>query len=134
MGHYRTDYGRILLDQGGKRMSRKTITVIAAVVGAIITFFQSQFGLSISGTAVAGSLAAVLAYVFFEGKMDLRRVQSGLVQGRKWVDPAFWVALVSALLPVINTQLELKLPVETITAGVSFILSVIFGRRLARAE
>lgn len=134
MGHYRADYGRILLDQGGKRMSRKTITVVAAVVGAIITFFQSQFGLSISGTAVAGSLAAVLAYVFFEGKMDLRRLQSGLVQGRKWADPAFWVALISAILPVLNTQLGLGLPTETITAGVTFILSVIFGRRLARAE
>lgn len=113
-------------------MSRKTITVVAAVIGAVITFFQQQFGLTIDGTAVAGALAAVLAYVFFEGKLDLRRLKSGIAQERKWADPAFWVALITAILPVLNTQLNLRLPVETITAGAAFLVSVIFGRRLSR--
>jgi len=41
----------------------------------------------------------------------------------------FWVAIATAILPVINKYMELNLPVETIAGLISYIL----GRSLVKA-
>jgi len=110
-------------------MSRKTILFIIAIIGAIIGFFGDQFGVALSGTAVAGGLTAIVVYLFGEMKNDIARVKNGIIQEKKWKDPAFWTALVASLLPVINTNLNLNLPVDTIVATLSGILAFIFGYR-----
>lgn len=108
---------------------RKTILIIIAIVGALLTFLQSQFGLTIDPVAVTATLTAVVIYLFGEGKNDLARIKKGITQDGKFKDPNFWIAFIAAILPVINVQFNLNLPVEIIVTTASGILAFIFAKR-----
>ena len=108
---------------------RKAILAVIAILQAVLVFFQKEFGLSIDAAAVGAAAAAVVVYIFGEARNDFERIKKGLFQERKWADPAFWGALLSAVLPVINETFGLNLPVETIVSIVVFILGIIFAKR-----
>ena len=104
-------------------MSRKTILGIIGVLGAILVFFQTQFGLAIDTTAVVAGITVILLYVLFEGKLDIQRIGS---QSAKFADPKFWAAFVSALLVAVDGAFELNLPVEAIVSVIAIIMSILF--------
>ena len=104
-------------------MSRKTIMGIIAVLGAVLNFFQDQFGLAIDTTAVIAGLTAILLYILFEGKLDIKRIGT---QAGKFKDPKFWAAFVSAMLVAVDAAFELNLPVEAIVSVIAIIMSLLF--------
>jgi len=104
---------------------RKTLMAVLGIIGAILAFFQQQFGLSIDSTAVIGSIGIILAYIFFEAKLDFRRIQKGIA---KFKDPKFWIALIGVILTALNGFLGWNLPVEIILGIVTVLLSWLFGK------
>lgn len=112
-------------------MSRKTLLAIIAVIGAALTFLQTQFGLSISSTAVVGGLSAIVLYILFEAKLDIKALKA---QPGKWVDPKFWLAFVAAMLVAVAEAFGLNIPVEAITAVLALIMSLLFGKQLVSAK
>jgi len=114
-----------------KIMSRKTLMAILGILGAILAFFQQQFGLSLDSTALMGAAGLILAYVFFEAKLDFKRIQKGVA---KFKDPKFWLALLSAILVAINEAFGWNLPIEIILTVISFILSILFGKDFIQAK
>ena len=104
-------------------MSRKTIGFVVAIVGAVLLAFQEQFGLSFNPTAVAAGLGAILTYVFLEAKLDLQALAA---QPQKWVDPKFWITIVSALLAAIEANWQLGIPVETINTVLTALVAILF--------
>lgn len=115
--------------KGEKREMRKKILIITAVAGALLTFMQAEFGLSIDPFAVTAGMTAVIVYLFGEGRNDLARIKRGIVQEGRFKDPNFWIAFISAVLPVVNTELKLDLPVELIVTAASGIIAFIFAKR-----
>ncbi len=107
----------------GGKMSRKTILGIIAVLGAILTFFQSQFGLNVDTTAVVAGLTAIVLYILFEAKLDIKRIGT---QVGKFKDPKFWAAFVSAMLVAVDNAFSLNLPVEAIVSGIAILMSILF--------
>ena len=105
-------------------MSRKTLLGVIAVLGAVLTFFQQQFGLTIDTPAMIVGLTTILLYILFEGKADIKRIGS---QAAKFADPKFWAAFVSAMLVAVNNAFELGLPVEAIVSVIAIIMSILFG-------
>lgn len=107
-------------------MSRKTIFTVLAVIGSVLTVFSQAIGLTINPTVVLAGVAAILVYVFGEGKADLARIgsQDGLA---KIKDPKVWIAGVSAGL-VALTEAGIALPIspEIIIAFLAAILGVLF--------
>lgn len=104
-------------------MSRKTIGFVVSIIAVILTAFQEQFGLHIDPTAVAAGVGAVLAYIFFEAKLDLKTLA---MQPGKWKDPKFWLTVISAVLAAIETTFVLGIPVESIIAVLTMIVGVLF--------
>jgi hypothetical protein len=98
-------------------MSRKTII---AILGVVLVFLKEQFGLALDVTAFLG----IVLYLLFESKLDARRIIS---QVGRFKDPKFWLALVTAILPVLNTEFGWNLPIEAIVSVLSVLLAVIFG-------
>lgn len=98
-------------------MSRKSIF---AILGVLLVFLKEQFGLAIDVTAFVG----IILYLLFEAKLDLKRITS---QAARFKDPKFWVALVATILPAINAEFGLNLPVEAIISVLSVILALLFG-------
>jgi uncharacterized membrane protein len=98
-------------------MSRKTII---AILGVVLVFLKEQFGLALDVTAFLG----VVLYLLFESKLDARRIIS---QAGRFKDPKFWIALVTAILPVLNAEFGWNLPIEAIVSVLSVLLAVIFG-------
>ena len=112
-------------------MSRKTLLGIIAIIGAALTFLQVQFGLSISATAVVGGLSAIVLYILFEAKLDLKALGA---QPQKWSDPKFWLAFIAAMLVAVGEAFGLNIPVEAITAVLALIMSLLFGKQLISAS
>jgi len=104
-------------------ISRKTIATVVALLGAVITYFDKQFGLSIDPTAVIAGISSLLVYVLLEAKLDLATLKK---QANKFGDPKFWLGLVSALLVVANESFELNLPVESLIAVLTLIMGILF--------
>jgi len=98
-------------------VSRKSIV---AILGVVLVVFKEQFGLAIDVTAFVG----IVLYLLFEAKVDLKRI---ILQSNKFADPKFWLALVTSLLPVLNAELGLNLPIDAIIAIFSAILALLFG-------
>ncbi len=112
-------------------MSRKTILVVVAVLGAILAVFQSTFGLTLNGTAAAAGLGAVLVYVFFEAKADRDRMKA---QAAKWKDPKFWITVISAALASLAASgISLPIPAETLVAILTAIVGVLFKAKVQSA-
>jgi len=111
------------------KISRKTIGFVVAIVGAILLAFQEQFGLSFNPTAVAAGLGAILTYIFFEAKLDLKALKN---QPRKWRDPKFWITIISAILAAIEASFHLGIPVEAIVGLLTAIVAGSFGVQLKK--
>lgn len=116
-------------------MSRKTITAILSVIGAILIFFNQEFGLGLNATAIVAGLTAAVLYIFFEAKLDFKRIL-GLInqQSDKWKDPKFWLAFLSAVLIAASESFGLNLPVEAIVSVLTVIMSVLFGVEFNKAK
>jgi len=111
--------------------SRKTIAFIVGLLGILAAFLHTQLGISLqAGEAMAG-LAPVLAFIFSEAKNDLQKIKSGLIQSRKYSDPAFLAALAGSVLPYINSALGLHLPAETILAVLAAVIGGVAVKRNA---
>ena len=108
---------------------RKTIFFIIAIVVALLGFFGDQAGLSLDAAAIGASMVALATYIFGEAKNDMERVKTKIFADKKWRDPAFWTSLIAALLPVLNTQLKIDFPVETISMVATLIVGWIFKNR-----
>ncbi len=107
-------------------MSRKTIGFVVAIIGAILMAFQKQFGLNLDPTAVAAGIGAVLTYIFFEAKLDLTALKT---QPEKWVDPKFWITVISAILAAIEVTFQLGIPVEIIVSALTALVALLFGKK-----
>jgi len=112
-------------------MSRKTIGFVVAIVGAVLLAFQQQFGLSFDPTAVAVGLGAILTYIFFEAKLDLKALAS---QPGKWKDPKWWITIVSAILAAIEANWQIGIPVETIITILTALVAILFGAKFKQLE
>ena len=105
-------------------MSRKTIMVFVAVIGAILGVFGTTFGLTLNPTAVAAGLAAVLVYVFFEAKADIARVVG---QAARFKDPKFWLIVIAAVVSALGSAgVTLPISPEVITAILAAIVGILF--------
>jgi hypothetical protein len=104
-------------------MSRKTIVAILGILTAIFTFLKAQFDLGMDVIAVLGGLSAVILYVLFEAKLDLKKFGA---QAGKWKDPKFWLALVAIILAALNKELGLNLPGDAIVAVLTVIMTILF--------
>jgi hypothetical protein len=104
-------------------MSRKTIVAVLGILTAIFTFLKAQFGLGMDVIAVLGGLSAVILYVLFEAKLDLKKFGA---QAGKWKDPKFWLALVAVILAALNKELGLNLPGDAIVAVLTVIMTILF--------
>ena len=112
-------------------MSRKTIMAILAVIGAVITFFAEEFGLSINPTAVVAGMTALVLYVLFEAKLDLKKLGA---QAGRFKDPKFWLAFLSAVLVAVNESFGLNLPIEAIVSVLTLVMSTLFGVEFQKAK
>jgi len=113
-------------------MSRKTIAVFVAVIGAILGVLVTTFGLSIDATVLATGLAAVLVWVFGEAKADLAKI--GAQVGR-FKDPKFWLMIINAIITALGTAGVIP-PVlaESIIAVLTLIIGVLFKTDLRLAK
>lgn len=106
--------------------SRKVLLLIAGIIYAALTFLKDQIGISLDPTAVVGTMAMIVIYLFGEARNDMARVKAKIVQEGKWKDPKFWISLAGAFIPVINEALVLSLPVEIINTLLATILALLF--------
>jgi len=107
-------------------MSRKTLLAVLGVITAILAFFKEEFGLGMDVMAVLGGLMAVVLYILFEAKLDLKKLGA---QSGKWKDPKFWIAMAAVILAALNKELGLNLPAETIITALTIIMAVLFGAK-----
>lgn len=107
-------------------MSRKTLLAVLAVLAAVLAFFKEQFGLGMDVTAVLGGLTAVVLYVLFEAKLDLKKIGA---QAGRWKDPKFWLAMAAVIIAALNKNLGLNLPAETIIPTLTAIMTALFGAK-----
>jgi len=104
-------------------MSRKTLLLVLGIVGAILAVFGETFGLVLNAGVFMAALATITIYIFFESKADWKRMAA---QAGKWKDPKFWIAIVTSVLAVINTQLGLNIPTEVVIGVLTVILGILF--------
>lgn len=104
-------------------MSRKTIGFVVAILGAILVAFQEQFGLSFDPVAVSVGIGAILTYIFFEAKLDLKALAS---QPGKWKDPKFWLTVLSVILAAVEQTFQLGIPVAEIIAIITVLVGFLF--------
>lgn len=107
-----------------KIISRKTIGFIVAIISSILVIFQKQFDLSLDPTALAAGIGAVLTYIFFEAKLDLKALAT---QPGKWKDLKFWITVISAVLSAIEANWQLGIPVEAIITVLTTLVAILFG-------
>ena len=110
-------------------MSRKTIGFIVALAAVILTFFQEQFGLSLDPNAVAAGIGAILVYIFFEAKLDMKALKN---QPEKWKDPKFWASFAAAALAGVEATFHLGIPVEAIVSGIMTAVGIFFGAKITK--
>jgi uncharacterized membrane protein len=104
-------------------MSRKSLI---AILGVLFVFLKEQFGLAIDATA----FVAILAYLLFESKLDAKRIYS---QAGRFKDPKFWIALIAALVPVINAEFGFNLPADAIIIVLNLLLAILFKSAFNKA-
>jgi len=105
-------------------MSRKTLTIIIAVFGAILGVFATTFGLAIDQTAVLAGVTALAVYIFGEAKADLKRIGT---QAGKFKDPKFLISIISAIIAALaGAGLTLPISPEVIIAGLTAIVGILF--------
>lgn len=107
---------------------RKLILAIIGGLGVIGGVVSSEFGLTVSLSAVFLGIGAALLYVFGEMKLDFRRVAS---QVGKFKDPKFWTAILAALVGYLGSVVTLPVPPEYIVAVLGAILALLFKKDAA---
>ena len=112
-------------------MSRKTIGYVVSIMAVILTAFQEQLGLSINPTAVATGVGSVLTYIFFESKLDLKAMAA---QPGKWVDPKFWLTVISAILAGVEVTFNIGIPVEAVVSVLTLIMGILFKVEFAKPK
>lgn len=105
------------------KRSRKTIGFIVAIGGSILALVQEQFGLSMDPVAIAAGVGAILTYIFFESKLDLKLLK----QPGRWTDPKFLFTSLSVILAAIEANFQLGIPVEAIVSGLTTLVMILFG-------
>jgi hypothetical protein len=113
-------------------MSRKTIAVVVAIIGAVLGILVSEFGLSINAIALAATLGSILVWVFGEAKADLAKIGA---QIGKFKDPKFLLTIVSAIIGALGTAgVNMPISPEIIIAVLTAIVGILFkaDSRLAR--
>ena len=106
------------------KISRKTIGFVVAIISSILVIFQEQFKLNLDPTAVAAGVGAILTYIFFEAKLDLKALAS---QPGKWKDKKFWMTIISTVLAATEATFQLGIPVEAIIAVLTSLVAALFG-------
>lgn len=104
-------------------MSRKTIGFVVTILTTILVVFQESFGLTIDPVAASAGVGAVLTYIFFEAKLDLKAIAA---QPGKWKDPKFWFTVLSAVLAAVEQTFQLGIPVAEVIAVLTVIVGVLF--------
>jgi len=112
-------------------MSRKTLLAIIGVIGAILTFLKTEFGLVVNVTGLITWITGILLYVFYEAKLDAKRI--GL-QLHRFKDPKFLLALLITVITAISESFGLNLPIEVINTVLVFIMSLLFGKDIKKAN
>ena len=101
-------------------MKRKWIMFVVAFLVAAIGFLKNQFGLI--GIA---ALAAALTYIAGEFLNDVKRIGS---QVSKFKDPAFWIAAIGSIFPVLNQYLfGGKVSQEMAMAIIGAVIPILVG-------
>jgi len=111
---------------------RKMIIFCTAIITALAAVLQTQLGLTIGLAAAMASIAALITYIFGEAKNDFARIKSLIIQQGKFTDPAFWGAIISGILPVVNSTFGLGLSdqvIISIATVIVGILGVLFAKR-----
>lgn len=113
-------------------MSRKSIFVFLAILGAALGAVTTQLGLSVNGAVLATGLAGILYYVFKEAKADIAKI--GAQVGR-FKDPKFWLTVITAAITAAGAG-EVIPPVlaESLIAFLTLIIGLLFKQdpRLAK--
>jgi len=112
-------------------MSRKSLMSVLAVIGTVLAFFSEQFGLTLDSMSVLAGVTAILCYVLFEAKSDIKRIGS---QIGKFKDPKFIIAFISAILVAVSETFGLELPVEAIVAVLTVIMGILFKAEFNKAK
>ena len=114
---------------GIKILSRKTLMTVLAVVGAAFAFFSKEFGLEIDTVGFMAMVSAVLLWVGFEARLDIKRIIERVgPQIGKFKDPKFWIAFVTAVITAANEIFEMNLPIELIIGVLAVIMSFLFKK------
>lgn len=112
---------------GIRIMSRKTLMIILAIIGAVLAFFSTQFGLDINVEQVMATVTMLLLWVGFEARTDIKRIITKVgEQQNKTKDPKFWLAFLTMILTVLSESLGWNLPITTIVAVLTAIMGVLF--------
>ena len=112
-------------------MSRKTLMAVIAIIGVILTFFKDQFGLNIDVTSILAGISAILLYILWEAKNDLKKLAT---QPKKWKDLKFWITFISVVLAAINQNFGTGIPVELIISGLTVIVGFLFKVNIKKPE
>ena len=109
-------------------MTRKWLFTILAVLGAASAVISAEFGLTVKLGAVVAGLGGIIVYVFNEAKADKARIGA---QKYKWLDPKFWITMLSAVVAALAQEIELPLSPEIIIAVLTAIVGVLFKAKPA---
>ena len=106
-------------------MSRKTIMFVIGLLTAVGAFVADQTGIaSINWIAVGAAMLAVVTYFQFQAKLDIQKI----AQSHKWKDGKFYAGLLAVIIAQIGAFLGVDLPTAEISAIVTFIMSLLFGK------
>jgi len=112
-------------------MKRKTLMTVLAIVGAVVAILADLFGWAIGSKVILYTVVALLLYSTLEGRLDIQRVK---LQSDKLKDPKFWLAFLTALVPIMDKIFDLGLPVKEIIALLALIMGAFFGVDAMKAK
>ena len=108
-------------------MSRKTLMFIIGLFTAVGAFVAEQTGItSINWISVGAVMLAVVTYFQFQAKLDIQRI----AQSHKWKDGKFYAGLIAIVIAQVGAFLGVDLPTAEISAIITFIMSLFFGKTL----
>lgn len=113
------------------KVSRKTIAFVVTILTSILVVFQQAFGLTIDPITAAAGVGAVLTYIFFESKLDLKAIAK---QPGKWRDPKFWLTVLSSVLAAVETTFQIGIPVAEIVSGLTVLVGFLFKVQFAKPK
>lgn len=105
-------------------LSRKTLTAVLAVLGAVLGVIGTQFGLALNVAGLIAFLGAAVIYITGEAKADKLRMAA---QKGKWKDPKFWIVMLTAIVTALP-EAGVALPIDPgiINAVLAAIIGILF--------